>query len=127
MSTAPVSVSSGPRLLHFAPQQLIEDEGSPQIGWYVLLTGRVGVFKSDIQVAEFSTRGAVFGEISSILRRPRSARLTALEATTVMYYDTDIDQLIAHHPKVAKTMLVSLAERLVETTEALWSARGEGL
>jgi CRP-like cAMP-binding protein len=127
MSNVPVPPSSGPRLLHYGPQQLIEDEGSPQIGWYVLLNGRVGVFKSDIQVAEFATRGAVFGEISSILRRPRSARLTALEPTTVMYYDTDIDQLIAHHPKVAKTMLVSLAERLVETTEALWSARGEGV
>jgi CRP-like cAMP-binding protein len=106
----------------YAPQQLIAEEGSPNGGWYVLLSGRVGVFKKGEKVAEFSARGEVFGEISSILHRPRSARLVALEPTSVIYFDTDLDQLIAHHPKVAKTMLISLAERLVQTTDALWSA-----
>jgi CRP-like cAMP-binding protein len=112
-----------PGVTDYAAQQVIEEEGSPKVGWYVLLSGKVGVFKRGLLVAEFAERGAVFGEISSILRRPRSARLVALEPTSVMYFDTDLDQLIADHPKVAKTMLVSLAERLVKTTDALWSAR----
>lgn len=91
-------------------------------GWYVLLSGRVGVFKKGTQIAEFGERGAVFGEIGSILRRPRSAQLVALEPTNVIHFNTDLDDLIAHHPKVAKAMLITLAERLVKTTDALWSS-----
>lgn len=109
----------------YAPHQVIEAEGSSHGGWYVLLSGRVGVFKRGQQIAEFATRGAVFGEIASILHRPRTAQLVALEPTSVIYFDTDLDQLIEHHPRVAKTMLISLAERLVQTTDALWSAEGE--
>ena len=101
---------------------LIAEEGSAGGGWYVLLSGRVGVFKRDVKVAEFGTRGMVFGEISSILGRPRTARLVALEPTQVVHFEADLDELIAHHPAVAKTVLISLAQRLERTTDALWTA-----
>lgn len=123
MDVVPDNSNDRSRACTYAPHQVIEEEGSSNGGWYVLLSGRVGVFKKDKQVAEFTTRGVVFGEISSILHRPRSARLVALEPTTVMHFNTDLDELIAHHPKVAKTILISLAERLVRTTDALWSAQ----
>lgn len=105
--------------------QVIAEEGAMSLGWYVLLAGRVGVFKGAKQIAEFARRGEVFGEIGSILRQPRSARLVALDETTVAYFACDLDELVAQHPKVAKTMLISLAERLVKTTDDLWSARSE--
>jgi CRP/FNR family transcriptional regulator, cyclic AMP receptor protein len=101
---------------------VIAEEGSPGGGWYVLLQGRVAVYKRDMKVAEFATRGMVFGEISSILGRPRTARLVALEPTSVVHFEANIDELIAHHPQVAKTVLVSLAQRLERTTDALWTA-----
>ncbi len=114
-------------ITHYATSEVIAEEGSPSVGWYVLLSGRVGVFKGTKKVAEFAKRGAVFGEISSILHQPRSARLVALEPTSTMHFDADVDTLIAKHPKVAKTMLVSLAERLTKTTDALclWSAQND--
>ncbi len=102
--------------------EVIAEEGSPGVGWYVLLSGRVGVFKQGTQVAEFATRGMVFGEISSILARPRTARLVAVEPTAIMHFEADLDELVAKYPKVAKTVLVSLAQRLEKTTEALWMA-----
>lgn len=104
---------------------IIAEEGSPGVGWYVLLSGRVGVFKQGTQVAEFSTRGMVFGEISSILARPRTARLIAIEQTSIMHFEADLDTLIAKYPKVAKTVLISLAQRLEKTTEALWMATNQ--
>lgn len=125
MEDTPHHPSARSHASSYAAHQVIEEEGSPNGGWYVLLSGRVGVFKKGTQIAEFATRGAVFGEISSILRRPRSAQLVALEPTSVAYFDTDLDDLIAHHPKVAKTMLISLAERLVRTTDSLWSTDGD--
>lgn len=111
---------------NFPRGTVIAEEGSPGAGWYVLLSGRVGVFKHGVQIAEFATRGMVFGEIASILSRPRTARLLALEPTNVLHFEAGVDELIAHHPNVAKTVLISLAQRLERTTEALWVAMEEG-
>lgn len=101
---------------------LIVEEGSPGQGWFILLTGRVAVFKKGTQIAEFSTRGMVFGEISSILAKPRTATLIAVEPTTVLYFEATLDELVTRYPKVAKTVLISLAQRLERTTGALWTA-----
>ncbi len=101
---------------------IIAEQDSPAAGWYVLLSGRVAVLKNGTPIAEFMTRGTVFGEISSILSRPRTARLVAEEPTSVLYFEADLDELVTRYPKVAKTVLVSLAQRLERTTEALWVA-----
>lgn len=101
---------------------MIVEEGSPGQGWFILLTGRVAVFKKGTQIAEFSTRGMVFGEISSILAKPRTATLIAVEPTTVLYFEASLDELVMRYPKVAKTVLISLAQRLERTTGALWTA-----
>src|SRR4051812_39806602 len=100
MAVLQESSPANSRVSTYSSFEVIAEEGSPSVGWYVLLSGRVGVFKGELQIAEFSTRGAVFGEISSILRRPRTARLVALEPTMAMYFSADLDQLIAQHPQV---------------------------
>jgi CRP-like cAMP-binding protein len=120
MSTA--TADSAKVIKNYARGEIIATQGSTGRGWYVLLSGRVAVFKHEAQVAEFSTRGVIFGEISSILSRPRTATLIAVEPTSVVHFDADLDDLISKHPAVAKTMLVSLAQRLQKTTDALWTA-----
>lgn len=117
-----MSASTPNNVKNFGRGAVIAEEGSQGGGFYILLTGRVGVFKQDIQVAEFATRGVIFGEISSLLSRPRTARLVAIEPSSVMYFEASVDELIAKHPNVAKTVLISLAQRLERTTEALWTA-----
>lgn len=109
-------------VLSFKAGDVIAEEGSPAGGVYILLSGRVGVEKQSVPVAQFTTRGMVFGEISSILSRPRTARLVALDDTVVTYFNANLDELIAQHPKVAKTIMVSLAQRLERTTDAWWVA-----
>jgi CRP-like cAMP-binding protein len=116
------SAESKNNVKSFARGDVIAEEGSPGVGWYVLLSGQVAVFKGGTQIAEFSTRGMVFGEISSILSRPRTARLLATEPTSVMHFEANLDELISKYPAVAKTVLISLAQRLERTTEALWVA-----
>lgn len=106
----------------YARGSVIIEEGSPGRGWFILLSGRVAVFKKGTQIAEFSTRGMVFGEISSILAKPRTATLVAVEPTSVLYFEADLEELVTRYPKVAKTVLVTLAQRLETTTGALWNA-----
>lgn len=114
------------RMKLYPANAVIAEEGSPGVGWYILLSGRVGVFKHGKPIAEFNTRGIVFGEISSILARPRTARLTALEPTWVLQFEANLDELIAKYPNVARTVMISLAQRLEKTTDALWAALQPG-
>jgi CRP/FNR family transcriptional regulator, cyclic AMP receptor protein len=103
----------------YAEKQVIAREGDLEVGWYVLLKGRVGVFKHDRNVAEFSQRGVVFGELSGILNTPRTATLIALEPTKVIHFKTSLDNIIDHYPKMTKQIIINLAERLAKTTDNL--------
>ena len=91
-------------------------------GWYILLSGKVGVFKKDFSVAEISERGTVFGEMGGILDIPRTATLQALEPTSVLFVTMSIDEVIKKHPDFAKRIIVGLAERLARTTDSWWSS-----
>ena len=101
----------------FAKLEQIAAEGEKSNGWYILLEGRIGVFKHKHQIAEFSKRGIVFGELGFILNTPRTASLIALEATKAVCFYTSLNQLIKEHPDVVKNILINLAERLAKTTE----------
>jgi CRP-like cAMP-binding protein len=99
--------------------------GEPADGWYILLTGKIGVFKRDFTVAEVDKRGTVFGELGCILRRPRTATLQALEPTSVLFVQMDIDTVVEKHPEFAKRILLDLADRLTKTTESWWSVAAD--
>jgi CRP/FNR family transcriptional regulator, cyclic AMP receptor protein len=101
----------------FAELEQITTEGEKSNGWYILLEGKIGVYKHNRQVAEFSERGVVFGELSFILNTPRTVSLIALEPTKAVHFDMPLDQLITEYPDVTKKVLVNLAERLAKTTE----------
>jgi CRP-like cAMP-binding protein len=92
-------------------------EGDASDGWYVLRSGKVGVYKRDFTVAEISKVGTVIGELGFLLKIPRTATLIAQEPTLLLHVNISIDQLLADHPRMVKEMLMTLAERLVKTTE----------
>ena len=109
-----------PAIRRYARGEVISREGDEDFGWFVLRQGRVGVFKGDVQIDVFHEPGMVFGELSGILRRPRTASLVALDACEVLYLTASLDELIAHHPTVVKKIVETLAERLAKTTDNLW-------
>jgi NTE family protein len=59
--------------------EMILREGDPSDGWYILHSGRVGVYKRDFTVAEISKPGTVIGELGFLLKIPRTATLIAQE------------------------------------------------
>lgn len=105
----------------FQPGEIISQEGDLSFDWFVLMHGKVGVFKGDLQVSEISQRGMIFGELSGILARPRTATMKALEVTEVMCIENNIDEVIRNHPEIANKILIALAERLAQTTDELWT------
>ena len=99
--------------------------GDPADGFYILLAGKIGVYKKDLAVAEVNMAGTVFGELGCILNIPRTATLQALEPTSVLFVKMTIDELVEKHPQFAKRLLVDLADRLTRTTELWWDAASE--
>ncbi len=92
-------------------------EGDPSDGWYVLRSGKVGVYKRDFTVALISKPGTVIGELGFLLKIPRTATLIAQEPTLLLHINISVDDLLANHPAMVRQMLMTLAERLVKTTE----------
>lgn len=105
------------KIMLFEGGEIIGHEGRRSRGWFILLSGRVGVFKQQLKLAEFTQKGMVFGEISTILDRPRTATLKAIVTSEVLYIEESLDQLIVTHPDIARKIIVSLAERLTKTTD----------
>ena len=103
----------------FTVNEQIAGEGETGSGLYVLLEGRVGVFKHNRQIAEFKQCGIIFGELSVILGTPRTATLIALEPAKVVHFDVSLEQLVADYPDVTSKVMVYLAERLAKTTDDL--------
>jgi CRP-like cAMP-binding protein len=105
----------------------IASMGDPADGFYILLNGKIGVFKRDFTVAEVSSRGTIFGELGCILNIPRTATLQALEPTTVLFVRMSIEEIVARYPNFAKRLLVDLAERLTRTTDSWWAVSAEAV
>ena len=108
----------------FKKDEIIIKEGDLSFDWYVLVSGRIGVYKGELLMNEFSERGVIFGELSGLLARPRTATMKALEDSEVMMVESSIDEVIRNHPDIANKILISLAERLAKTTDEMWAVIG---
>ena len=110
---------------YFNIGETIITEGDTSEGLFVLLQGKVGVYKKDLSVAEIKQRGTVFGELGLILGIPRTATIQALEPTFVLFVKLSLEELVLHYPQLTKKILKGLAERLSNTTEMWWYASEE--
>jgi CRP-like cAMP-binding protein len=109
----------------FKPGDVITREGAIDKELFILISGKIGVFKSEVKVAEFSEKGMVIGEMSIILEGERTASLIAEEETVVLNLNLPMDKLIEKYPDLVKKMMVNLAERLqVLTNEYYVLAKG---
>jgi len=110
---------------YFNIGETIIKEGETSEGLFVLLQGKVGVYKKDLSVAEIKERGTVFGELGLILGIPRKATIQALEPTFVLFVKLSLEELVLHYPQLTRKILKGLAERLSNTTEMWWYASEE--
>lgn len=111
---------------YFNIGETIVREGDPSESWFVLLNGRVGVVKKDLSITEFGEPGTVFGELGCFLNIPRTATLQAIEHTSLLIVHMDLDEIISSHPTIAKQIVVSLASRIANTTDAWWTTAHTG-
>jgi len=91
-------------------------EGGKTGHLFVLVEGRVEVFKGDSVVAVITEPGAMFGEMSVLLDQPHSATVRAA-SDSVIYEFNDAASFLRDQPAVALLIARLLAQRLnVATT-----------
>ena len=106
------------RRREFAPRSVIVREGSADDSAFIILSGRVAVRRRDpdsgidFLLAELG-EGEMFGEMALLTRKPRTASVVAVEATTCgILEQADFDQLLKEHPAAVRAMMAALADRL---------------
>ncbi len=101
----------------YKKDEILASEGDPKGCMFVIVDGALGVFKGDIKLEEFEEKGAVVGEMSIILNKPRTATIKALTDTHVIEINTSLDELCHKYPDVVRKIIINLSERLRLTTE----------
>ena len=99
---------------------IIVRQGDSGKAFYVLEKGAVEVIKDEVVLNVLMYPGTIFGELSAILRKPRTSTVRARMPTVVTKYEPhDLETLVRENPDVAVKMLETLARRLEHTTQKL--------
>ena len=109
--------------VQFSDGQRFFVQGDPSDAAYVILDGRAHVLLStpngEIKVAELG-QNALVGEMGILSDAPRSASISAAEATTALRIDKRVFlELLAQFPQMALAVMRELANRLERTNAQL--------
>jgi CRP/FNR family transcriptional regulator, dissimilatory nitrate respiration regulator len=102
---------------HYTPSQIIFSEGEPASGFYILLSGRLKIYKLSLegkeQILHIIEPGEPFAEVALFSETKFPAYAEAIEKSEVMFLSRNsFRQLIANDPSVAMNMLAILSQRL---------------
>lgn len=103
----------------FTDGEIIIKEGEISREFYILINGKVGVYKNERKLTQIEKEGTPIGELSGILGLPRTATVKAVGACTMIKVNSEIDRLIKENPDITKNLILNLAERLMKTTDQL--------
>jgi CRP-like cAMP-binding protein len=109
---------AGAPLKDFAQGAVLIAEGETSGRLYILADGSVEVLRGDTQVAVVGEPGAVFGEMSVLLKRPHTATVRAMTPVRLFMFE-DAEGFLKSHPEIAFFLSKLLAERLAAATTYL--------
>ena len=105
------------KTIHAKPGQVIVVEGDESNDAYIILAGEIEVTKRHRHLAILK-ENAIFGEISMVDNRPRTATCTAKTACTLgMVTRENYKQLLAHRPDAINPLLRIVASRMRSLTD----------
>jgi CRP-like cAMP-binding protein len=111
------SLSNLIHLRKYKDGEIIFREGEPGVGLYIVMRGRVRIFKSvkegnEITLAEF-VPPQFFGEIAVIEGGPRTASAVAVGDTDLLgFFKADLMELIETNPRAGAKILLRISEIL---------------
>ena len=98
----------------FLPDEYIFKQGEKGNEAYLLLDGRVAIEVNGKKVSEISEM-EIFGEMSLILKKPRTASVRVLKPSIVLPINEKIlGELLQKSPPIVKSMVKQLSYRLAQ-------------
>jgi CRP/FNR family transcriptional regulator, cyclic AMP receptor protein len=107
--------------VNFASGDTVFAEGTKTGRLLILKTGSVSIMKGNVEFAQVSEPGAVFGELSALLDAPHSADVIALEESE--FHAADAGALLSD-PVALSYVTVVLARRIDAANQALLQLKG---
>lgn len=98
----------------FAVGETVIEQGSSSGVLYVMIQGEVEVLRDEIRVAKSAQPGAVFGEMSVLLKTPHTATVRTLAASSFAIVDRPLEFL-----RSSALASFCLAEMLASRLDAL--------
>ncbi len=90
----------------------IIEEGAVEDHLFVVVEGRVRVHRDDTTLVELGP-GSIVGELAVLVPEPRSATVTALDATLLLTVRKPVlDELLLDWPELANGVIASLVAKL---------------
>ncbi len=101
----------------YSPSEIIFSEGEPASGFYILLSGRLKIYKLSLegkeQILHIIEPGEPFAEVALFSETAFPAYAEAIEKSEVMFLSRNaFRQLIGNDPSIAMNMLAILSQRL---------------
>jgi CRP-like cAMP-binding protein len=99
---------------HLAKGEMLFFEGDPAFGFYILLTGRVRIYKSSPEGKEYTLHsigpGQMFAEVAIFRGKSFPANCVATEDSSVAFLPkVEFTQLLASSPQMSLKMIAALA------------------
>ena len=114
------SESTFSKKLKFSAGTTIINEGDEGGPFYILLEGKCEVLKRDFPMTTLAKNEIIFGEMTMLLDIPRTATVKAVSDVEVIEVDITLDNMFKHYPKTTKSMMRTLAKRVVHQTDVLY-------
>tara|TARA_B100000579_G_C22103283_1_gene519854 strand:- start:19 stop:375 length:357 start_codon:yes stop_codon:yes gene_type:complete len=109
----------------FLPDEYIFKQGEKGNKAYLLLDGRIAIEVNGEKVSEISEM-EIFGEMSLILKKPRSASIRVLKPSIVLPIDEKIlAELLEKCPPIVKSMVKQLSYRLAQCDSEIRSLKNK--
>ncbi len=105
------------KLRRFIKGEMIANEGEKANKLFILVDGKVGIFKNGVKITEFDKEGTILGEMSLILKKTRTASILALNDSELIEVEGEIEDIIKQYPDISYKIIYTLAERLNKLTE----------
>jgi CRP/FNR family transcriptional regulator len=102
---------------NFKKDDLIVKEGEKAKNFFILVEGKVGIFRNNEKIAEFAKSGEIVGEMSFILNKLRTGTIKALTDCSLLTVEGELDDIIKQYPDISKKLIRTLAERLTKAAE----------
>lgn len=105
--------------VEFEAGDVIFEKGDPGTSMFIIVRGRVRVYDGDRTIVHLGERD-VFGELAALDPEPRSASISAAEATQLFRLDREpLYEVMADHVEIASGIFHVLCQRLRAVTSGV--------